>query len=106
MNSWIILLIAGLFEMAWVLALKFSNNFSNVFYTTLVVIFMILSLLFLSLSFESIPMGTAYACCTAIGAVGVIIFGMIFLGESSDALRIFFITLIIAGVIGLNLTSH
>ena len=51
-------------------------------------------------------MGTAYACWTAIGAVGVIIFGMIFLGESSDALRIFFITLIIAGVIGLNLTSH
>ena len=51
-------------------------------------------------------MGTAYACWTAIGTVGIIIFGMIFLGESSDALRIFFITLIVAEVICLNLTSH
>lgn len=58
------------------------------------------------MSFESIPMGTAYACWTAIGTVGIIIFGMIFLGESSDALRIFFITLIVAEVICLNLTSH
>lgn len=106
MNSWVILVVAGLFEMAWVLALKFSNNFSNLFYTALVVIFMILSLLFLSISFESIPMGTAYACWTAIGAVGVIVFGMLFLGESSDVLRLFFIGLIIAGVIGLNLTTH
>ena len=106
MNSWMILVIAGLFEMAWVLALKFSNSFSNLFFTILVVIFMILSLFFLSVSFESIPMGTAYACWTAIGAVGVIVFGMLFLGESSDVLRLFFIGLIVAGVIGLNLTAH
>ena len=51
-------------------------------------------------------MGTAYACWTAIGAVGVIVFGMLFLGESSDVLRLFFIGLIVAGVIGLNLTAH
>ena len=106
MNSWIILVIAGIFEMAWVLALKFSNNFTNFFYTILVVIFMILSLVFLSISFKTIPMGTAYACWTAIGAVGVIVFGMMFLGESTDVLRIFFIALIIAGVIGLNLTTN
>lgn len=62
----------------WVLALKFSNNFSNLLYTALVVVFMILSLVFLSVSFKSIPMGTAYACWTAIGAVGVIVFGMMF----------------------------
>ena len=106
MNSWVILVFAGLFEMAWVLTLKFSNNFSNLFYTALFVIFMILSLVLLSISFKSIPMGTAYACWTAIGAVGVIVFGMMFLGESADALRIFFIVLIVAGVIGLNLTTH
>ena len=106
MNSWIILVFAGLFEMAWVLALKFSNNFSNLFYTVLFVIFMILSLVLLSISFKSIPMGTAYACWTAIGAVGVIVFGMMFLGESADALRTFFIALIVAGVIGLNLTTN
>lgn len=67
---------------------------------------MILSLVFLSISFKTIPMGTAYACWTAIGAVGVIVFGMMFLGESTDVLRIFFIALIIAGVIGLNLTTN
>ena len=54
MNSWVILVIAGLFEMAWVLALKFSNNFSNLFYTALVAIFMILSLVLLSISFKTI----------------------------------------------------
>ena len=58
------------------------------------------------MSFELIPMGTAYACWTAIGAVGVLIFGILFLGESSSVLRLFFITLIVAGVIGLNLTGH
>lgn len=106
MNSWIILVIAGLFEMAWVLALKLSNNFSNIFYAVLVVIFMSLSLVLLSISFQTIPMGTAYACWTAIGAIGVIVFGMMFLGESMDVLRIFFIALIVAGVIGLNLTTN
>ena len=106
MNSWIILVIAGLFEMAWVLALKLSNNFSNIFYAVLVVIFMRLSLVLLSISFQTIPMGTAYACWTAIGAIGVIVFGMMFLGESMDVLRIFFIALIVAGVIGLNLTTN
>lgn len=106
MNSWVILVIAGLFEMAWVLALKFSNNFSNLFYAALVVIFMSLSLVLLSISFQTIPMGTAYACWTAIGAIGVIVFGMMFLGESMDVLRIFFIALIVAGVIGLNLTTN
>ena len=106
MNSWVILVIAGLFEMAWVLALKFSNNFSNLFYAALVVIFMSLSLVLLSISFQTIPMGTAYACWTAIGAIGVIVFGTMFLGESMDVLRIFFIALIVAGVIGLNLTTN
>ena len=106
MNSWAVLVIAGLFEMAWVLSLKFSNNFTNLFYTILVAVFMILSLGLLSVSFKSIPMGTAYACWTAIGAIGVIVFGILFLGESGNALRLFFIALIIAGVIGLNLTTH
>lgn len=106
MNSWIYLIIAGIFEMAWVLALKFSQNFTKLNYSILVVVFMALSLILLSMSFELIPMGTAYACWTAIGAVGVLIFGILFLGESSSVLRLFFITLIVAGVIGLNLTGH
>ena len=105
MNSWIYLIIAGIFEMAWVLALKFSENFTKLIFSVLTIIFMILSLLFLSFSFKTIPMGTAYACWTAIGAVGVIIFGIFFLGESANLLRIFFIGLVIAGIIGLKVTT-
>ena len=105
MNSWIYLIIAGIFEMAWVLALKFSENFTKLIFSALTIIFMILSLLFLSFSFKTIPMGTAYACWTAIGAIGVIIFGIFFLGESANLLRIFFIGLVIAGIIGLKVTA-
>ena len=105
MNSWIYLIIAGIFEMAWVLALKFSENFTKLIFSALTIIFMILSLLFLSFSFKTIPMGTAYACWTAIGAIGVIIFGIFFLGESANLLRIFFIGLVIAGIIGLKITA-
>lgn len=91
--------------MGWVLSLKFSENFTKHIFTALTIILMILSLLFLSLSFKTIPMGTAYACWTAIGAVGVIVFGILFLGESANALRLFFIALIVAGIMGLKLTS-
>ena len=105
MNSWIYLIVAGLFETAWVLALNFSDNFTNYLFVFLTAVFMILSLIFLSLSFKTIPMGTAYACWTAIGAVGVIVFGILFLGESANLFRIFCIGLIIAGVMGLKLSS-
>lgn len=105
MNSWICLAIAGIFEMAWVLALKLSDNFQKVEYVVLTVVAMILSLLFLSMSFKTIPTGTAYACWTAIGAVGVIVVGMIFLGESTSLSRILFISLIVIGIVGLKLTG-
>lgn len=105
MNSWIYLVIAGIFEMIWVLALKFSDNFQKAGYVILTAVAMILSLLFLSLSFKTIPTGTAYACWTAIGAVGVILVGMIFLGESTSFLRIFFISLIVIGIVGLKIAS-
>lgn len=105
MNSWIYLFVAGIFEMGWVLALKFSENFTKLLFAVLTVVFMILSLIFLSFSFKSIPMGTAYACWTAIGAVGVIIFGIFFLGESANLLRLFFIGLVITGITGLKLTA-
>lgn len=105
MNSWIYLVIAGIFEMIWVLALKFSDNFQKASYVILTAVAMILSLLFLSLSFKTISTGTAYACWTAIGAVGVILVGMIFLGESTSFLRIFFISLIVIGIVGLKIAS-
>lgn len=92
--------------MLWVLSLRLSENFTKIPFIILTAVFMIISLILLSLSFESIPMGTAYACWTAIGAVGVLVIGILFLGESADILRIFFILLVVAGIIGINLTSH
>lgn len=105
MNSWIYLIIAGIFEMIWVVSLKLSDNFQKISYVILTVAAMILSLIFLSLSFDGIPTGTAYACWTAIGAVGVIVFGMLFLGESTSFLRVLFISMIVIGIVGLKLTN-
>ncbi|MBX7077076.1 MAG: multidrug efflux SMR transporter [Methanobacteriaceae archaeon] len=105
MNAWIYLIIAGIFEMLWVVTLKLSEGFTKIVPIILTVIFMLFSLVFLSLSFNSIPMGTAYACWTAIGAVSIIIVGILFFGESATVLRLFFLTLVIAGIIGLKVTS-
>lgn len=105
MNSWLYLLIAGIFEMVWVVALKFSDNFQKVEYVLLTVIAMLLSLVFLSLSFKSIPTGTAYACWTGIGAVGIIIFGVLFLGESISFSKLVFLICVIVGIVGLNITA-
>ncbi|MDO5852143.1 MAG: multidrug efflux SMR transporter [Methanobacteriaceae archaeon] len=105
MNSWIYLLIAGIFEILWVTSLKFSNSFSKIIPSILTIIFMIASLLFLSYSFKSINMGTAYACWTGIGAVGAIIVGILFFKEITSTLQIGFLVMIIIGIVGLKLTS-
>ncbi|OWT32654.1 QacE family quaternary ammonium compound efflux SMR transporter [Methanobrevibacter sp. 87.7] len=105
MNSWILIIIAGIFEMLWVLELKLSQGFTQIIHSILVVVFMVLSLVFLSMSFDKIPMGTAYACWTAIGAVSICIVGMLFFNEPHDFLRILFLTLVIIGIVGLKFTS-
>ena len=105
MNSWICLIIAGIFEMLWVLSLELSDGFSKIKYILLTIIFMIISIVLLSFSFETIPMGTAYACWTAIGAIGVIIIGMIFFNESTSFVRLGFIAMVIIGIVGLKLTT-
>lgn len=105
MNAWIYLIIAGFFEMAWVLELKLSNGFTEIIHTILLIVFMILSLIFLSMSFDRIPIGTAYACWTAIGAVSIAIIGILFFHESHDPVRLFFIGLVVVAIAGLKLSS-
>lgn len=102
MNPWIYLIIA---EIGWALSLKFSEGFTNTIMSISTVVIMIISLLFLSLALKEIQIGTAYAIWTAIGAVGVAIVGMIFLGETKTIVRIFCIMLVIAGIIGLKLSG-
>ncbi len=103
--NWFLLLVAGLFEIGWVYALKQSDSFSNVKYGALAALLLVLSMACLSLSLRSIPIGTAYAIWTGIGAVGAAVLGITLFGEAATAVRLFCIVLIVAGVIGLKLST-
>jgi quaternary ammonium compound-resistance protein SugE len=103
--NWINLLLAGLFEIGWTIGLKQMDNHKNTLWTSIFYISIITSFYFLQQAIKVIPIGTAYAIFTSIGAVGTVIIGMIFFKEPATLIRIGFILLIIAGVIGLKLTS-
>lgn len=103
--NWFLLFIAGVFEIGWVYALKQSDNFSNLKFAGLAVALLVLSMACLSLSLRSIPVGTAYAIWTGIGAVGAAALGIAFFGEAATVVRILCIVLIVASVVGLKLSS-
>ena len=104
--SWIYLLIAGLTEIVWAIGLKQSAGWTRFWPSVFTAIFMVISFAFLSLALKTLPIGTAYAVWTGIGAAGTAIAGMYFFGESRDsAKRVLCIALIIAGVVGLKLFS-
>ncbi len=101
--AWYYLFFAGLFEIAWAVGLKSTVGFSRLYPSLLTVSFMILSFYCLSYSLKDIPMGTAYAIWTGIGATGVALIGMLYLGEPTNILRILCIALIVIGIVGLKL---
>ena len=103
---WVYLIIAGLFEVVWAIGLKFTVGFSKPVPTLITVTAMIASFAFLALALKTIPVGTGYAVWTGIGAVGVAVIGMVWLGESREVLRILCIVLIVAGVLGLKLVTR
>ncbi|HBM3464457.1 TPA: multidrug efflux SMR transporter [Listeria innocua] len=103
--DWIFLLVAGLCEMVFVVMLKLSDGFKRLGFAILTVIFMSASFFLLSLALKTIPIGTGYAIWTGIGAVGSVTFGMIVFKERKSVGKLLFITMIIAGVVGLKLTS-
>jgi len=102
---WVYLTIAGLFEVGWAIGLKYSDGFSKPVPSLVTVVAMAFSLWLLALAMKSIPVGTAYAVWTGIGAVGVALLGMVLFGESREFLRVLCLLLIIAGIIGLKLVS-
>jgi len=103
--SWVVLIVAGCVEMLMALSLKESHGFSRVTPSLLFVFFAVVSFGMLSYSLKTLPVGTAYAVWTGIGAAGTAVIGMVVLGEPKDALRLVSIVLIIAGVVGLRLAS-
>ena len=103
--AWVYLTVAGLFEIGWAIGLKYSDGFSKPVPSLITVAAMAMSIWLLSVAMKTIPVGTAYAVWTGIGAVGVAILGMLLFGESREILRITCLFLIIAGIIGLKLVS-
>jgi len=103
--SWIILFLAGLFEVAWAVGLKYTDGFSRPLPTALTVAAMLVSIGLLGLAMKELPLGTAYAIWTGVGAVGTVIAGILLFGESMALVRLLSVGLIVAGLIGLKL-SH
>ncbi len=103
--AWIYLIIAGLFECGWAIGLKYTEGFTRLTPSILTIIAMAISFFLLSTAMKTIPVGTAYAVWTGIGAVGVAVMGMILFGESRDILRIISLMMIVGGIIGLKLVS-
>lgn len=100
--SWVYLIIAGLFEIGWPLGFKLASTYTkySILFIGLSVVSMTLSGVFLYIAQKSIPIGTAYVIWTGVGAVGTLLIGIFFFGDSADFWRLFFITMIIIGVIG------
>lgn len=103
--AWFILIIAGLFETVWAVAMKYSEGFSRLWPTVITAVAMIISLYLLAISLKTLPLGTAYTIWTGIGALGTVIYGIMVFGESKDLLKILFITMILGGIVGLKVVS-
>jgi quaternary ammonium compound-resistance protein SugE len=103
--AWIYLVIAGCFEVGFTTSLKMSNNFSHRWWSVAFFICISLSFHFLNKAIQTVPIGTAYAVWTGIGAVGTVVVGMIYFREPSDFWRLFFIFLLIGSILGLKLVS-
>ena len=103
--NWMILVLAGLFEIGWAIGLKYTDGFTKLWPTVGTVASMIISLGLLGIAMKSLPVGTAYAVWVGVGAVGTAILGIVLLGEPANAGRMISLALIIAGIIGLKLSS-
>lgn len=104
-QAWLVLFIAGLCEVGWAVGMKYTDGFSRLWPSVWTVIGMVASVVLLGWSLKSLPLGTAYAVWTGIGAVGTAILGIYLFGESRDVARLLSIGLIVAGIAGLKLLT-
>lgn len=103
--AWVILVIAGLFEVGWAIGLKYTEGFTRLWPTVGTVLAMIISLWLLGIAMKSLPVGTAYAIWVGVGAVGTVVLGIVLLGEPANAGRLISVALIVAGIVGLKLAT-
>ena len=100
--SWLLLLLAGLFEVAWAIGLKYTDGFSRPLPTLLTLIAMAVSVLLLAMAVKQLPLGTAYAVWSGIGAVGTVLMGIWLFNEPATLARVLCLLLIIGGILGLK----
>ena len=101
--AWIILFVAGLFEVGWAVGLKYTEGFTRLWPTVGTGVSMVLSMALLGWALKTLPLGTAYAVWTGIGAIGTALFGILVLKEPATAARLVCLCLIVAGILGLKL---
>ena len=102
---WILLTLAGLFEIGWAIGLKYTDGFTRPLPTVLTAGSMLVSIVLLGLAVKTLPMGTAYAVWTGIGAVGTVILGIVLFAEPVTAMRLGCIALIVTGILGLKFVA-
>ena len=105
MNAWMLLLLAGLLEIVWAVGLKYADGFSKPAASAITIAAMAASMYLLALAARTLPIGTAYAVWTGIGAVGAALLGMMLFAESASLMRVGCIALIVAGIVGLKLLT-
>lgn len=103
--AWVILFVAGLFEIGWAVGLKYTEGFTRLWPSVGTVLAMILSVGLLGLAMKTLPIGTAYAVWTGIGAIGTVILGIVLFGDSASTARLLCVGLILAGIVGLKLVE-
>ena len=104
--SWVVLIVAGLFEIGWAVGLKYTDGFTRPWPTLGTVACMIASLGLLGIALRALPLGTAYAVWTGVGTVGTALLGMALFGEAADPIRLACIGLIVVGIVGLKFVTH
>ncbi len=104
-SAWLILIIAGLFETGWAIGLKYSDGFTKLWPSIATGVSMAISVWLLAVSLKSLPVGSTYAVWTGIGAVGTAILGIFLFNESRELLKLFFIMMIIGGIVGLRFVA-
>jgi len=104
-TNWVILVIAGLLEVCWAVGLKYTESFTRPLISVVVIATIILSTVLLGVAIRTLPVGTAYAVWVGIGVVGTVLFGIFVLKEPATLSRLLFLTMLVASIVGLKLTS-
>jgi quaternary ammonium compound-resistance protein SugE len=103
--AWVVLVVAGLFEVVWAIGLKYTDGFTRLWPSVATVVAMVASVVLLAWAMKTLPVGTAYAVWTGIGAVGTVILGIALFGEAATLARLACVGLIVAGIVGLKLVT-